>query len=105
MLNMVKANKSERFILSKDSLLKRISCIHGVKYYQTVIPASDVWRIMYAYYHKTGYYGVSKTYHRITTKYYWPRMKSQIYTFIKSCDECQRSKPNRQSNFGFFFHF
>ena len=30
--------------------------------------------------------------HRIQTLFYWPRIKQDVVTFVRSCDVCQRSK-------------
>jgi len=36
-----------------------------------------------------GHLGHSKTYDTIASKYYWPRMKQDIKSFVRSCEECQ----------------
>jgi len=45
----------------------------------------------------SGYY---KTYNRIASTYYWPRMSRDIKLFTKSCDICQKSKPRRHAPVG-----
>src|ERR1700683_4485913 len=37
--------------------------------------------------------GHTKTYNRITSTYYWPRMSRDIKWYVSSCDICQKSKP------------
>ena len=44
-----------------------------------------------------GYY---KTYNRIASTYYWPRMSRSIKTFVNTCDVCQKSKPRRHAPVG-----
>ena len=44
-----------------------------------------------------GYY---KTYNRIASTYYWPRMSRSIKTFVSTCDICQKSKPRRHAPIG-----
>ena len=44
-----------------------------------------------------GYY---KTYNRIASTYYWPRMSRSIKTFVSTCDVCQKSKPKRHAPIG-----
>ena len=44
-----------------------------------------------------GYY---KTYNRIVSTYYWPRMSRSIKTFVSTCDICQKSKPRRHALIG-----
>lgn len=43
-----------------------------------------------------GHLGVKKTYHRILLQYYWPLLKKDVATFIKTCHTCQMvGKPNQ----------
>lgn len=36
--------------------------------------------------------GIQRTYKAIRTKYYWPKVFTDVQTFIKHCDLCQRYK-------------
>jgi Integrase zinc binding domain len=44
--------------------------------------------------------GYHKTYNRITSVYYWPRMSRHIKQFVTSCDICQKAKPRRHAPMG-----
>lgn len=44
--------------------------------------------------------GYAKTYNRIATTYYWPRMSRLIKQYVESCDICQKSKPRRHAPVG-----
>ena len=44
--------------------------------------------------------GYFKTYNRISTTYYWPRMSREIKTFMNTCDVCQKTKPRRHGPMG-----
>ncbi len=44
--------------------------------------------------------GYFKTYNRITSNYYWPKMSRDIKRFVNSCDVCQKIKPRRHAPFG-----
>jgi hypothetical protein len=44
-----------------------------------------------------GYY---KTYNRISSTYYWPRMSRDIKKYTDTCDICQKSKPRRHAPVG-----
>ena len=44
-----------------------------------------------------GYY---KTYNRIASTYYWPRMSRSIKAFVSTCDICQKAKPRRHAPIG-----
>lgn len=39
-----------------------------------------------------GHDGISRTIHKIGTRFYWDRMKEDIVKYIKSCDQCQKAK-------------
>lgn len=44
-----------------------------------------------------GHLGVNKTFHRITKYFFWPKCKSSIAEFCRTCEICQRSgKPNQK---------
>lgn len=42
-----------------------------------------------------GHFGLKKTHHAIRDKYYWPKMFTQIETYVNPCDTCQRTKVLR----------
>lgn len=43
-----------------------------------------------------GHAGIYKTYHRIASKYYWPKMKADITHYVRSCATCAQYKPERR---------
>ncbi len=44
--------------------------------------------------------GFAKTYNRLASSYYWPRMARDIKRFVQSCDICQKTKPRRHAPYG-----
>lgn len=43
-----------------------------------------------------GHLGVNKTYHRILSHFFWPRLRKDVAEFCKSCHTCQMvGKPNQ----------
>jgi hypothetical protein len=42
-----------------------------------------------------GHSGAPATYHRIKKFFYWPGMKSDIWSRVQSCATCQQAKPDR----------
>jgi len=44
--------------------------------------------------------GHAKTYNRIASTYYWPRMSRDIKRYVSTCDICQKSKPKRHAPVG-----
>lgn len=47
-----------------------------------------------------GHQGVNRTYARIQTKYYWPKMKQDVARYVKRCRVCQQSKFDQQKPAG-----
>uniref|UniRef100_A0A0G4FJI4 Uncharacterized protein n=1 Tax=Chromera velia CCMP2878 TaxID=1169474 RepID=A0A0G4FJI4_9ALVE len=39
-----------------------------------------------------AYFGMGKTYRKVTSLYYWPKMWRSVASFVRACDRCQRSK-------------
>ncbi len=45
----------------------------------------------------SGHFGVNKTYQHLLQYFYWPRIKSDVRQFIKTCSTCQLTgKPNQK---------
>lgn len=44
----------------------------------------------------SGHMGVYKTYSRLTEKYYWPKMRQDVATYIKRCHTCAAYKSDPQ---------
>ena len=47
-----------------------------------------------------GHPGQAKTLELVQREYYWPRMRDFVFDYVKSCDDCNRSKPKRHKPFG-----
>ena len=45
--------------------------------------------------------GVYKTYKKIKTAFYWPRIKQDVYEFVISCRDCMTRKASRQAKAGY----
>ncbi|EUC61564.1 integrase core domain protein [Rhizoctonia solani AG-3 Rhs1AP] len=45
--------------------------------------------------------GYAKTYHRIASVYYWPKMASTIQSYVYSCDICQKAGHRRHGPRGY----
>lgn len=58
---------------------------------------SDVRDIIQKYHDSpnAAHFGFAKTYRRISSKYYWPNMRSDVRNYLKRCEICKQSKsPN-----------
>ena len=49
----------------------------------------------------SGHLGQDKTLDLVKRSYYWPKMKEDVFNFVKPCEECQRSKPVNKLPQGF----
>lgn len=48
----------------------------------------------------SGHQGVLKTYRRIQLKYYWPKMRKDVATYVSRCKVCQSVKYDQQKPAG-----
>lgn len=48
----------------------------------------------------SGHLGVYKTFHRLANKYYWPKMKHDVATYIRKCQTCIKTKPEQRTKAG-----
>ena len=77
------------------------------------VPANEEWRVFHqivvpkiyrteilSLAHETpfsGHLGVNKTYNRILSHFYWPKLRNDVVNFCKTCHTCQMvGKPNQK---------
>jgi hypothetical protein len=63
---------------------------------QVIVVPSHMRDFICSVYHDSataGHLGFEKTYKSISARFYWPRMKSQVFDFCKTCHTCQAHKP------------
>lgn len=51
-----------------------------------------------------GHLGVTKTYYRIHTRFYQPRLWKTVRKYVISCDKCQKRKPRNDKQMANQFH-
>ena len=61
---------------------------------QLAAPASPRVKILRAYHDQGAHQGMDRTYASIRSKYFWPKMYSDILDYVNTCETCQRSKRN-----------
>ncbi|XP_025268292.1 uncharacterized protein K02A2.6-like [Camponotus floridanus] len=49
---------------------------------------------------QAGHLGVEKTYQRVATRYFWPRMFKEVAGYVRHCDVCQRTKVEQNVPMG-----
>ena len=47
-----------------------------------------------------GHFGIDKTFELVSRDYWWPKLRSSVKQFVRSCDVCQRSKKPRHKPYG-----
>jgi hypothetical protein len=47
-----------------------------------------------------GHLGAWKTFLKIAANFWWPRMRTQIFDYVRKCDLCQRAKPAQDTGVG-----
>ena len=89
-------NTDENWTLGEDNLL-----CHFDKIY---VPDADNLRLRILQYKHdhilSGHFGQNKTLQLVQQEYFWPRMRSFIKDFCKSCTTCMRSKAPRHKPYG-----
>jgi len=67
-----------------------------------VVPSS-LWQMLLKYHHDavlSGHLGAWKTYHRIASNFWWPKMRSEVFDYVRKCELCQRAKPAQNTRVG-----
>jgi hypothetical protein len=45
----------------------------------------------------TAHLGMAKTLNPISRVFYWPKMRKEVCTIVRQCQDCQKAKPPRDS--------
>ncbi|KAL2103158.1 hypothetical protein ACEWY4_000026 [Coilia grayii] len=96
-----KANNSNNvdvgYIIKDDVLVRKCPSHNGLDGgCQVVVPVSLRKTVLTTAHDCAGHMGVKKTYDRITRHCYWPRIKRDVTTHVKTCHTCQLTgKPNQ----------
>jgi len=67
------------------------------------VPKGSFRELMLHDYHSSpqaGHLGITKTVKRITPHYYWKNIRTTVQDYVRSCQECQRTKASNQKPFG-----
>ena len=71
----------------------------GTRKGQLVVPQAMTAEILYrSHDHKlAGHMGVARTLSRVTTKYFWPKMKEAVVDYVRNCLLCAKRKGHRKN--------
>jgi hypothetical protein len=73
-----------------------------VKRRRWVVPTS-LRPMLLNYFHDSvlaGHLGARKTFQKIAVNVWWPRMRLEIFDYVRRCDLCQRAKPAQDARVG-----
>jgi hypothetical protein len=45
----------------------------------------------------SGHLGTRKTLQRIAANFWWPKMRAEIFSYVRKCDHCRRAKPAQEA--------
>ena len=49
----------------------------------------------------SAHLGAWKTYHKVATHFWWPKMRCEVLNYVRRCELCQRAKPAQKQCVGF----
>lgn len=77
-----------------NQIFKLVSLGLGPAQWNRVVPKDLREKVLFECHDSplAGHLGVNKTYERVREKYYWPKMKSDIRTYLATCVECLQYK-------------
>ena len=89
----------DNFRVRKDLL-----CFYpkGAKRHRWVVPLL-LRPMLLTYFHDTalaGHLGAFKTFHKIAHNFWWPKMRNEIFQYVRKCHLCQRAKPAHNTQVG-----
>ena len=89
----------ENFQVQRDRL-----CYYpkGARRHWWIVPVS-LRPMLLKYFHDSvlsGHLGARKTFQKIATNFWWPKMRAEIFTYVRRCYLCQRAKPAQYTRVG-----
>lgn len=69
-------------------------------FWREVVPKSSRQKLMEEAHTSTCHVGVYKTFNRLASQYYWPKMRCDVASFVRRCRICQAIKPEQKKPAG-----
>jgi hypothetical protein len=88
-----------RFVIHKEQLAYFPK---GAKRHRWIVPGS-LRNMMLKYFHDgvlSGHLGAKKTFHKIATNFWWPKMRADVFAYARRCELCVRAKPAHNTKVG-----
>jgi hypothetical protein len=89
----------EKFQLHKGLL---VYCPRGARRRRFVVPET-LRPMLLHYFHDSalaGHLGAFKTRRKVAANFFWPKMRSEIFEYVKKCELCQSAKPAQSTQIG-----
>lgn len=103
----LKPQKYPLWTVEGKKLLRRVNNLYpgltGGKFsWRTVVPKEERKSLICKFHDEptSGHMGTYKTYHRLAEKFYWPKMRNDVASYIRRCQACLMSKPDRRAPAG-----
>lgn len=89
------------FAVKEGLLHRRIWTNQGIKVV-LVVPRTMYKEVLETLHDKpaAGHLGISKTWNKIKTRYFWPRMYSMVVNYVQSCSKCNQKKTSTHPQVG-----
>lgn len=94
--------KFPKWRVESDTLLKYVKCRfpelgQDKDYWKYVVPKEEKSDILRSCHDNplAGHGGIFKTFGRIASRYYWPKMRADITHYVRSCVVCTEHKPEQ----------
>ncbi|KAJ0069391.1 hypothetical protein NL108_004222 [Boleophthalmus pectinirostris] len=94
---MLVMKRDIRKLAMKDGLLHRVSTSHtGKQTNQLVLPAEFRTAVLKSLHDDLGHLGVERTTDMLRSRFFWPKMATDVEQYIKNCGECVLRKTPSQ---------
>lgn len=86
-------NVGQGYFLQEDMLVRKwVPCeadFVGEPVFQVVVPENFCHLVLKIAHDDSGHLGVKKTYDRVLHYFFWPKIKRDVSSYIKTCHTCQ----------------
>ena len=86
--------KAKDFLVHDERLLRRTKC--GIRF---VPPIEMRGSILKGLHDEVGHWDFNSTYSFLQDRLWWPNMRHEVASFVKSCDIWQKTKPANRKEF------
>ena len=108
-MSRIQAQESMNDFVAYDNTLFRLITKrkHASKSKVPYLPESMLTMVLEAFHDHpmSGHFGVQRTLHKISARFWWPRMRESVEHYIASCHQCRKFNIARQKTHGYLKSF